>query len=53
MWKCAVVWVANVIVTALMAVGIAIVLMEWVAGCGETYTDAKGVTHVHECIFIR
>jgi hypothetical protein len=22
------------------------------AGCGETYTDSKGVQHVNECLFI-
>lgn len=27
-------------------------LVEWAAGCGETYTDSKGRTHLNECIFI-
>jgi hypothetical protein len=30
----------------------AIVLVEWAVGCGETYIDAKGVTHANECVFI-
>jgi hypothetical protein len=30
----------------------AVMLVEWMSGCGETYTDANGVTHTHECMFI-
>jgi hypothetical protein len=30
----------------------AVMLLEWMSGCGETYTDANGVTHAHECMFI-
>lgn len=30
----------------------AIILVEWVVGCGETYTDAAGVRHQNECAFI-
>jgi hypothetical protein len=29
-----------------------IVLVEWAAGCGETYTDANGVEHKHECLIL-
>ena len=29
-----------------------VIFMEWMAGCGETYIDAKGIRHQHECIFI-
>lgn len=31
---------------------IALVAVEWAAGCGETYTDANGVQHQNECVFI-
>ena len=24
-------------------------VIEWASGCGETYTDSKGVTHINEC----
>jgi hypothetical protein len=34
--------------TGLMAV----VMVEWAVGCGESYVDAKGQTHVGECVFI-
>lgn len=30
----------------------AVLMVEWAVGCGETYTDAKGVTHVNTCVFI-
>ena len=26
-------------------------MIEWVAGCGETYTDSKGRVHINECTF--
>jgi hypothetical protein len=30
-----------------------IVAVEWAAGCGETYTDAQGIEHQNECVFIK
>ena len=30
----------------------AVFLLEWMAGCGETYINAKGERHAHECVFI-
>lgn len=27
-------------------------ILEWMAGCGETYVDANGVRHQNECLFI-
>lgn len=30
----------------------AVFLIEWMAGCGETYIDAKGERHQHECVFL-
>lgn len=40
--------------TVSVAFGIlmAVAVLEWAAGCGETYTDSKGVVHVNECVFI-
>lgn len=39
-----------------MFIGFSVLLslfvMEWMAGCGETYTDSKGVVHQNECLFI-
>lgn len=31
---------------------LAIMVIEWMAGCGESYVDAKGITHANECIII-
>jgi hypothetical protein len=31
---------------------LAIAAIEWMVGCGETYTDANGQTHQYECVFI-
>jgi len=30
-----------------------VMLVEWSAGCGETYIDAKGIRHQHECLIIK
>jgi len=30
----------------------AVLVIEWIAGCGETYVDAKGERHAYECVFI-
>ena len=45
-------WLATVAAVTAFAVLGAIVLLEWMAGCGETYIDSKGVRHANECIFI-
>ncbi len=34
------------------AVLMAVIVLEWFAGCGESYTDSKGVRHKHECLFL-
>ncbi len=31
---------------------LAIVIMEWMAGCGESYVDANGQRHQYECLFL-
>jgi len=35
-----------------VAIVLAVLLVEWMAGCGETYVDANGVRHQYECVFI-
>jgi len=45
-------WLVTVAAVTAFAVLGAIVLLEWMAGCGETYIDSKGVRHANECIFI-
>jgi len=39
-------------VAVLVAMLWAVALIEWVAGCGETYIDAKGERHEYACVFI-
>ena len=43
---------ATAIAMLLIGGAIAVLLIEWMAGCGESYIDAKGVRHQYECVFI-
>jgi len=43
--------VSILIVTAFSTIMV-VAILEWLAGCGESYTDAYGVRHQHECLFI-
>ena len=52
LWKRVARWLATVAAVTAFAVLGAVVLLEWMAGCGETYIDAKGERHANECIFI-
>jgi hypothetical protein len=36
----------------IFGVGLAVITIEWFAGCGESYTDAYGKRHLNECVFI-
>jgi len=44
--------IAVVLATVFFAGLFALVVIEWFAGCGETYIDAKGERHAYECVFI-
>lgn len=44
--------IAETLIALLFGALLAILLIEWAAGCGETYIDANGVTHNHECVFL-
>lgn len=46
-------WLATVAAVTAFAVLGAVFLLEWMAGCGETYIDAKGERHEYECLFIK
>jgi hypothetical protein len=52
LWKRVARWLAYVTAATVIAVLMAVFLLEWMAGCGETYTDSKGVQHANECLFI-
>lgn len=45
-------FVVQAIIGLIFVVGGAVFMAEWMAGCGETYIDSKGVRHANECIFI-
>ena len=38
--------------TVVFALAGAVILIEWLAGCGETYIDANGTRHAYECVFL-
>jgi hypothetical protein len=40
------------ITMALFSAALAVITIEWFAGCGESYTDAYGKRHLNECVFI-
>lgn len=45
-------WVLTAVGMVLFCTFMAVVLIEWMAGCGESYIDANGRTHLNECVFI-
>ena len=36
----------------IVGIAIGVLMLEWLAGCGESYVDARGVHHQNECLFI-
>jgi hypothetical protein len=40
------------VMVVIFGIAIGVLLLEWLAGCGETYVDAYGVRHQYECLFI-
>jgi ABC-type thiamin/hydroxymethylpyrimidine transport system permease subunit len=46
-------WFLQGLVGLVFVAGGALFLIEYMAGCGETYVDSKGKTHSNECVFIR
>lgn len=43
--------VLPILATLLIGVALGVFLIEYAAGCGETYVDADGNRHAHECVF--
>ena len=50
--KAVALWALQGIIGAVFVLGAAIVMVEWFAGCGETYVDSNGKRHAHECLFL-
>lgn len=42
----------DTIIAILFGIVGALLLVEWAVGCGEAYTDSKGITHTNQCVFI-
>ena len=51
-WLIAFRWLGIGIASVAFGVVFAVLIIEWFAGCGETYIDANGVRHAYECVFI-
>lgn len=45
-------WLLNAVIAIVFGLGIAILTLEWMAGCGEYYIDSKGRVIQNECLFI-
>jgi len=44
--------VLNLALATLIGTALALLLMEWMVGCGESYIDSKGVSHKYACLFL-
>lgn len=42
----------EILVVIVFGILLGMFVLEWMAGCGETYVDANGVRHQNECVFI-
>jgi hypothetical protein len=46
-------WLIQGLMCLLMIAFFAALLVEWAAGCGESYVDSKGDRHQNECVFFK
>lgn len=52
LWRVLLGWFFTALGVLCFGLLLAVLLMEWMVGCGESYVDSKGVTHLNECVFI-
>lgn len=52
LWRVLLRWFFTALGVLCFALLLAALLLEWMVGCGESYVDSKGVTHLNECVFI-
>jgi hypothetical protein len=45
-------WTVTFLTMVIFGAGLAVITIEWMAGCGESYVDAYGKRHLNECVFI-
>lgn len=46
-------WILTATLVTAFSLGFAIFVLEWMAGCGETYIAADGKRYANECLFIK
>ena len=51
--KTCIVWLIQGLIGLLAIAFFAALLVEWAAGCGESYVDSKGNRHQNECVFFK
>lgn len=44
--------IAYYLIGVLLALWLAVLMLEWAVGCGESYEDAQGKIHIQDCVFI-
>lgn len=44
-------WVVMLAVVAFFSMVFSAAVIDWAAGCGETFVDAKGISHVGQCVY--
>lgn len=44
--------IAYYLTGVMLALWLAVLMLEWAAGCGEYYEDAQGIVHIQDCVFI-
>tara|TARA_R100000808_G_scaffold11654_1_gene29744 strand:- start:5465 stop:5644 length:180 start_codon:yes stop_codon:yes gene_type:complete len=45
-------WLFQLVTGAIIGLFIAIIIVEFLVGCGESYVDAEGVRHWYKCVVI-
>lgn len=46
-------WFIQGLIGLLIIAFFAVIMVEWAAGCGESYVDSKGDRHQNECVFFK
>jgi len=46
-------WLLQATIGVIMLGFMVLMLLEWSAGCGETYVDSRGIRHQNECLFVK
>lgn len=43
-------WLIKALIGLVFVIGVALILAEWMSGCGESYTDSAGKVHTNKCL---